>query len=349
VDGITIFRIPPVGPNDVWKKWQMLLPAFSFLVRRRKEYDVLFVPGFNALGISALLAAKIFGKRCVFRAVNPGELSGAYSLPALQKGKSLSPLLFFIKLVLRLKKRLLEEADRFVATTKELEEDFLSNGVDSERIVRIPNGVDTALYHPVSLAEKLEIRHRLGIPTDKVIVIYVGRLVRWKGALLLVKVWPKIIRDHLGAHLYLVGSGVTSMDDCEAELKDFVCNQGLSKSVTFTGGVENVHEYLKAADVFTSPAEYEAFGITVIEAMASGVPLVVTAVGGMKETVRSQEHGFSIPPNDLESLYKSLVTLIGNASLRGEMGRASRIWVEQRFSIESIAERYSRLFKSLTS
>lgn len=341
--GITIFRIPPMGEGDIFKKWQMLIPAFMFLVRLRKEYDIIFVPGFNALGISASLVARIFSKRCVFRAVsNLGELSGAHSLLALKK-RSLSPFILFLKFVLWLKKKLLQKADEFVATTKELEEDFLSNGVEPEKIVRIPNGVNTAIYHPVSLEDKLTIRQKLSIPINKVIVMYVGRLERLKGVTLLLKIWPRVVNNCPEAHLYLVGPG----GDCEDELKESAHSQGISRDVTFTGGVGNVHEYLKAADIFTSASEYEAFGISVIEALACGLPVVVTRVGGMKETVKNNEHGFTISPNHLSNFYESLVTLIRDGSLRERMGQASRVWVEQMFSIESVADKYFDLFKSL--
>ena len=346
VDGVTIFRIPPLGINSTFKKWKMIFPAFIYLMKLRNEYDIIFVPGFNALGIPASLAAKIFGKKCVFLAPNPGELSEERSLLALKK-TSLFLSILFIKLVLPLKKRFLLRADRFIAITKELEEDFLSNKVESEKIVRIPNGVDVNIYHPVSLEDKLKIRQKLSIPVDKIIVMFVGRLVKWKGVPLLVKAWPMVIRDCPEAHLYIVGPGNANMDGCEDELKEIISSLGISKSVTFTGGVNNGPEYFNAADIFTSPAEYEAFGITVIEAMSSGLPVVVTSVGGMKETVRNNEHGLSIPVNDLECLHTSLVTLIRDISLRQKMGAASRVWVEQKFSLDAIAEKYLHLFRSL--
>lgn len=82
--------------------------------------------------------------------------------------------------------------------------------------------------------------------------------------------------------------------------------------------------------------------------MPCGLPVVVTRVGGMKETLRNNEHGFSIQPNDLDSLYESLIILIKDWFLRERMGQVSRVWVEQGFSINIVVEKYFHFFTLLS-
>jgi glycosyltransferase involved in cell wall biosynthesis len=346
IDNVNVFRIPPLGSNSIFKKWSMIFPAFLYLFKLRNKYDIIFVPGFNLLGIPAAIFSKLLRKKCVFRASNPGEISGEHSLPSLEKETSIVSAVF-LKLIIPLKKKLLRRVDRFIATTRELEADFLSNRIEPEKIERIPNGVDTELFSPVSAEEKLKIRKKLSIPEDKVIVTFVGRLVRWKGVPLLVRAWEMVVRDCPEAQLYIVGPGVPNIDGCDDELKEIIRNLGIEKKVTLTGGVYNVNEYLNASDIFASPAEYEAFGIAVLEAMSCALPVVVTSAGGMKETVKNNEHGFSVPVNDMELLRASLASLIKDKTLREKMGQASRSWVENNFSINSSAEKYFNLFRSL--
>ena len=89
------------------------------------------------------------------------------------------------------------------------------------------------------------------------------------------RVWLEVQRQHPNVKLLVVGAGGLDIHNCEAELKAYVIANGLQDSVHFTGSVENVHEYLQVADIFVFPTENEAFGISLIEAMACGLPAIL--------------------------------------------------------------------------
>ncbi|NIS66188.1 MAG: glycosyltransferase, partial [Gemmatimonadales bacterium] len=126
------------------------------------------------------------------------------------------------------------------------------------------------------------------------IVTYTGRLVSYKGLPVLLSVWKRLHERHPSAVLVLVGGGSLDMHDCEEELKRYVRENGLSASVRFTGNVQNVEDYLRASDVFAFPTEIEAFGISLIEAMACELPAVSTPVGGIKDILRHEENGLIV-------------------------------------------------------
>ena len=98
------------------------------------------------------------------------------------------------------------------------------------------------------------------------VVIYVGRLVSYKGVPLLLEVWQRVQQMADDVRLVLVGSGGMDIHNCEAALQTYVEANALQQSVYFTGDVKNVDEYIQASDLFVLPTENEAFGISVIEA-----------------------------------------------------------------------------------
>jgi glycosyltransferase involved in cell wall biosynthesis len=146
----------------------------------------------------------------------------------------------------------------------------------------------------------------------------------------------------------IVGSGGLDIHNCEKELKEFVKKNGLQDSVFFTGNVENVHEYLQASDIFVLPTENEAFGISLIEAMACGLPVISTFIGGIKDILQNQQNGIVVNPGDFKQLYDSLDSLINDTFLSVELGKAAMRTVQNRYAAEIIIKDYIELFKSLT-
>jgi mannosyltransferase len=193
------------------------------------------------------------------------------------------------------------------------------------------------------------LRQRLGLPQGKTIVVFTGRLVSWKGLPLLIKVWERIHHNHPHAFLLLVGSGGTDIYNCEDELKEFVRSNYLQDSVGLTGDVRNVHEYLQASDIFVFPTEKDAFGISLIEAMACGLPVVAARTGAIKEIVTPGQDGLMVEPGDFQQLYAALDKLLDDNSLAMSLGAAARRTAMERYSDEVIIEKYIEVFQSFSA
>ncbi len=153
------------------------------------------------------------------------------------------------------------------------------------RFVRLSPEVDRTVFHPRH--DGSWVRERLRIPADALVVVDVGRLVRRKGQVALVRVWPRVLERFPSAHLVLVGEGPD-----ERLLRRLVRRSGLERCVHLTGRVPDVVPYLASADVFAAPSrtrwwglEVEAFGIVYAEAAAMGLAIAGVGEGGTAEAV----------------------------------------------------------------
>ena len=144
--------------------------------------------------------------------------------------------------------------------------------------------------------------------------------------------------------LLLVGSGGLDIHNCEAELKAYISANSLQDSVHFAGDVRNVHEYLQASDIFVFPTENEAFGISLIEAMACGLPIISTAIGGIKDIIQHRHNGLVVQPGNFQQLHDALDTIITDTTLATCLGRAAWQTVLDRYSTETVTPKYVELF-----
>jgi glycosyltransferase involved in cell wall biosynthesis len=196
----------------------------------------------------------------------------------------------------------------------------------STRLAVIPNSVDTQRFRP-SGALRLAARTRMRLPHDALVIGSVARLSEQKqpGAALAMLVLLRKIFPNL--YLVLAGSG-----PLEADLRRQADRTGVGAYVVFTGFVAAVEELLPAFDVHMLLSRNEGFGISTIEAMACGVPVVATDVPGSADILRGSEGGILIPDGDLKNSVPMVAGLLIDPERRAAMGRRGREEVEQRYS-----------------
>jgi glycosyltransferase involved in cell wall biosynthesis len=344
---ISIYRVPPVGSSHL-NRWIMLVTSLPSLIRLVSQYDIIFVSGFRSLGIIGVLISKLFHKVCILKADNNGEMSGDYFKSGLAKWNltlSSRP----VRAFLWLRNLLLKQADAFISLSKEMTQEFVNYGIDQKKINLIPNSVDTTVFYAVPASKKNELRKKLGIKPDDKVVIYTGRLLETKGLPLLIKVWHKIRTEHDKCQLVIVGGGSKDIHDCEEEIKQYVELNRLEDSVKFTGNVTNVDEYLQASDIFVFPTENEAFGISLIEAMACGLPVIATPVGGIKDIVNNGKNGLIVEVGSFAELHNALAYLISNEDLSKTLGEGALMTVQNYYSRKTAAQQYTKLFERFIS
>jgi D-inositol-3-phosphate glycosyltransferase len=248
----------------------------------------------------------------------------------------------------------LRRADRFIAQCpterSELVDDY---GVESGRVVVIPSAVNIHVFHPV---DRSEARRRIGLANDELVVGYIGRMVPRKGVRNLLRAAALLInRFQIPVRLLLVG-GETHEPDRAATpeigvLQDLAAELGISDEVSFTGKrqPDDLHLYYGSADVVVTTPWYEPFGLTPLEAMACGRPVVGSAVGGLTFTIGDGVTGFLVPPKDPEALAERLRQLLTNEPLRRKMGERARQRVVDRFTWPVVAGRTAHLYEELLS
>jgi glycosyltransferase involved in cell wall biosynthesis len=349
---LEVIRFRPSGPlkGRGWKAPFLvaaaILQALTLLVRYERYYDIILVSGFKIFSLPALLTAWVFGKRCVIRIMSPIELRD--DPPASE----LPPILSRLRMKLlnwleRVRTPLARRADQFVAISAQIEDRLRTIGIAPARIRAIPNGIDTERFRPASAEERQILRHRLGLPVAHTIVTYTGHLLWSKGLMNLIKVWPALSKQFPELHLVLVGSGSESIDSCETELKLFIRDHSLASTVTLTGKVDRVDEYLQASDLFVFPSDFEGFSNSTLEALACGLPAVLTRVGVAPELVQNERNGLLVPPHDSQALRQALTWLMDHRDRWNAIGMAARRSVQEGCNIVTSAEKYVEMFYEL--
>lgn len=348
VDGTPVYRVPPPGVPRLGK-YLMLLPALRCLLRLRDAYDVVYVCGLRVLGVIGVRAARQLGKPCVLRAESAGELSGAFIWDNPLHGRS-AALHRLFRGPVRLRNGYLRRADHFVSISESLSAEFAACGVPPERITRIPNGIDTAAFAPATPAERRALRARLGLPEAARVFCYSGKLNRGKGLEFLVEAWRQLAAARPDPPLLvLVGGGGQQALGCEAALRAQVARHGLAASVVFTGYVNNVADYLRAADGFLFPSESEALPMALLEAMACGLPVLASPVGGIPEVVRDGIDGRLAPVGDAAAWQAGIRDFMDRPAAAETLARAGRARVCEQFGIERAAAEHLRLFRRLAA
>jgi glycosyltransferase involved in cell wall biosynthesis len=342
---VNVYRLAPSGGGQL-KKWGLIFSSIPALLRLRNQYDLIFVSGYRIIGMTAVLVGKLLRKPVVLKADSQGEMSGDFFESGLKKFGITRKSFLFIWF-LRIRNMILKKADAFSAISPEIAAEWVSSGIPTDKIHLIPNGVNTKRFFPVEATRKITLRTKLNLPQDATLAIYTGRLVSYKGLPLLLKVWNDIRRKHMNVLLILAGTGGLDIHNCEAELRTYVKTEGLEDQVLFTGVVRNVHEYLQASDLFTFPTENEAFGASLLEAMACGLPVVTTPVGAIKTFVTDGNTGFLIQPGNAGQLFRVLDVMLGERAIAFRLGEAARRTVQERYSAESITKKYLSLFQGL--
>jgi glycosyltransferase involved in cell wall biosynthesis len=342
IDGIRVVRVPPPGPGRTGK-YRMVPAAVRAMLRELPRHDVLVVRGTRVLGGPGLLAGRACGRPVVLQPEVNGELSGeVYTWGRRLPRGAAAPL----RAGVRLRNAWLRDADAFVAMSTEIREEMARAGVARERVALLPHGVDVERFRPASAEERRSLRRERGLP-DGTLAVYTGRLLRGKGLDTLVAAFAATTARAPELRLAIVGSGGGQALSIEDALRRDVRERGLEDGVVFTGPVDDVAGYLRAADFFVFPSVFEALGISLVEAAACGLPAVASRTGGIVDVVDEGRSGILVTPGAADELARALLALASAPDRRERMGRAARQIAAARFDERDGVRRYRALFREV--
>ncbi|HEU4622403.1 MAG TPA: glycosyltransferase family 1 protein [Burkholderiaceae bacterium] len=335
--GVRVIHVP-AGPSQFLPKEQLLplMPAFGaflneFLDGQTRPYDVVHANFFMS-GQAALYPARNLGLPLVMTFHALGRVRRQH-----QRESDLFPDERFA-----IEDELVEESTRIVAECVQDRDDLLTlYDADSRKIDVVPCGFDPDELMPV---ERTQARAQLGWNRDEFAVLQLGRLVPRKGIDNVIRGIGVLKRRHaLKARLYVVGGNSPSPNPIAtpeiARLSELAEQEGVGDLVTFVGRRNRsaLRLYYSAADVFVTTPWYEPFGITPLEAMACGTPVIGSSVGGIRSTVLDGITGFHVPPEDPEALADRLARLHRDAGLRRTFGEAGRLRANRSFTWSQVA------------
>ena len=186
------------------------------------------------------------------------------------------------------------------------------------------------------------IREELGIPCERFVVAITGRLQPGKNHLRLLEAIGMLRSEGLPAHALIVGGTAHGLSaDYPAEIDRLVRRLGLEAHVSRLGHVVNARRLLPAVDVLVNPSENEAFGISLIEAMAAGVPVIAVNSGGPTEIVQNGRSGLLVPSSSAHDLAAGMRSLVTDVALKERLSRGAVRRYEERFTAELMAQRFA--------
>lgn len=289
-----------------------ILNPFKLLsmLRLFKEVDIVHVHAIDVFGAVSILSAKLLGKPAVV------TVHRADVLPSSN---------FFFN---TLRIVALKVASAVIAVSDATKKLALSIGAPNNKVIVIYNAVDESIFIPRS---KAFCRSKLALPQNSKIILSVGNLIPRKGFKYLIQALPKILIKVPNTILIIVGDGPQKDD-----LKRLVEVLKLEGKVIFRGRVptEELCLYYGAADVFVLPSLHEGHAVVLLEAMASGLPIIATKVGGNLETVIDGKNGYLIEPKNADQLANTIIKILGSERRIHKYRSASLKIYKEKFSEE---------------
>lgn len=234
---------------------------------------------------------------------------------------------------------------RFITVSTDLRNWLVDDvGVNSGKVLQIINGVDMERFRPSS--DQYVRRNRTGFPPEVFVIGTVGRLDPVKDHQLLIRAFALVKQRMSGAdrklYLRIVGDGP------ERERLAKVVNElGVGEDVLMVGERRDIPDQLQMMDLFVLPSIAEGISNTLLEAMAIGLPVIASAVGGNCELIEDGMSGYLFPPGDVERLSSLLEQCIGDGALAQQLGRAARRRCEECFSLDAMASAYGQMYEDL--
>jgi glycosyltransferase involved in cell wall biosynthesis len=266
----------------------------------------------------AMAAARLAGRGRI--------VAGRRSAPVERGGRAL------------LEELVIRWADRVIVNAEALR----PRGAAGARTEVVPSGVDTDVFHPRPTL-RAEIRARIGVPAGYPVIGTVGRLEARKGTDVLLEATAHLSKKGLpGPRVLVVGDG-----PLRGELPTLAARLGIADRLHMLGDRSDVSEVLAALDVFVLPSRTEGMSNALLEAMATALPVVATAVGGNPEVVAAETTGVLVPPDDSMAMAVAVMRLLADPDAAARLGAAARAQVEKRYGARAMVRRLEAVYAAV--
>lgn len=330
--GVPVIRLPH-RRRTAWGTAGHLFRLFRWLRAQRGRCDLVYVSPLRCEALAALYAAPR-GAPVVLQAHGAGEGGDCAWQRQVRGARWLA--------------RAQRKAAAIVAPCAAVADELRQGECPTERLHVIAPGV--ALPPPVSLAARLaardtllEAQPMLRLATDAPLAVCTCRLQADRGLYFLLKAWRQVLQRRPQACLWLAGEGPD-----RAALEEQIRSLGMMGRVLLPGTFVQVDELLAAADLFVFPSQQESLSLSLLEAMAAGLPIVAADAPGSRAALLDDRHGLLAPPRSSEALAQAIERLLADPPLAARLGAAARRRAQQCFSLERCVDQHLELFDRLT-
>ncbi|WP_213951309.1 glycosyltransferase family 4 protein [Tepidanaerobacter syntrophicus] len=228
--------------------------------------------------------------------------------------------------------------DKIIAISRAVKINLIESGVPADMITIIYNGIDTTKFEGV----KGTLRKELNITPDTPIIGMVARLVPEKGYEYAINAFYRVIKDYPNALLVIIGSG-----SLEKNLKNMCSELGIESNVIFMGYRQDVENLMADFDLFVLSSVSEGLGLSLLEAMALGKPVVATITGGIPEVIKDGTNGLLVQPGNDVYLAESIVKILSDKDLARRLGDEAKKTVVEKFSSKTMIEKTEKVYQEV--
>jgi glycosyltransferase involved in cell wall biosynthesis len=334
VDNTPVRRVIVNPASRVSKALAIERMASSFF-ELASNADIVHLHGFSQKSVLIIALAKLLGKRIIIKLTSVGHDDPAS-----------------IRSAGRMMWTAYRQADRYIGVTPRFVDGFAGTGLDPRRFVFIPNGVDLDRFKPASADARAEFRNQLRLPPELPVVLFVGFFSAEKNPDVLFDAWLTLHERGVRATLVLVGATQGAYYEIDPGIADRIkakaAKRGVIDEVVFVEAADPIEYYYRAADVFALPTAREGLPNVLLEAMASGVPPVITRLEGVTDwIVDSGINGELVPSVDSAAFADAIGRLLASPERREAMGAAARAHVAANFSLGATAQKTFAVYQEL--
>ena len=321
---------------------------------KRRSINVFPFSPWGYMDFSAIIKIK-----SILSKTHPDIIHAHYSkdLWAIAPAKHSSIPLIFVKHIGTQKPKLdaihrwiYSRVNHTIAISKVIEKNLLeTHPIPQEKICVVHHGVDLLQYDR-HFENRKSVRQEFGIKDDEILIGNIGRLQEGKGHLEFLDMAKKLSDRHKNIKFLIVGEPTRGEEFRAQVILQKAKVLELQEQVIFTGFRTDIPHILSAMDIFVFPSRAEAFGLVIIEAMAAGLPVISSNCDGVLDIIEQQKNGILANPLDIDELVRSVEMLMTNRDLRQRLAHAGRKTVEQRFSLDSMADKIENIYyKNITT
>jgi len=321
IDSVPVHRLP-VFKSRALASLSYTLHAIKTLFRLKP--DVVHAHELLSPTTTALAYRRLRGTPVIAKVLRGGELG---DIEKLRRGRTGA---------MRVK-TVSQSVDRFAVISDEIDAELAEIGVSGAHRIRIPNGVDTNRFATSNVEQRIAKRTQLKL-ANVPLVVFFGRLSKEKNLAQLIDTWPRVRSQHKDAELLIIGDGP------ERDQLDKKSSAG----TTLMPAIDNVEDYLRAADVFVLPSLTEGMSNALLEAMSSGLACIASRVGAATDLIQTDVNGLLITPGNEDELADALIKTLQSSDYRKTLGDGARRTIESRYSLDSVADKLVEQYRLLS-
>lgn len=239
--------------------------------------------------------------------------------------------------------KIFAKCNNYIAISKEIKQGLIeTTSIEENKIHLLPQGIDTEnRFYPVDFEQKMNLRIKYNLPTNKTVVLFCARVVENKGIETLKETWKEVYYTNQDMILLVVGGGVTKLLN---ELKELSLQ--LENSIIITGEVPKTEEYYQLSDMYILPSWYEGLSTSTMEALSCGLPCIGSDIGGINDLIIHGENGYLAKVKNSDEFAEYVLRLKNNEEMRKEFSRKARLNAEKYLDSHKLFSELNRIIKN---